>query len=273
MQASSVGGGVGPGGAVHARGGRGGGRAAPAAVVLSVLRDLHARAGTLGRCARSGVIWNLGVWRLEVQCRRRRLVFPEHGTRTEGVPFACEGLEFTRDFECLVAWLAARTDNSTICRMVQIDWDTVGRIIRRGVRRGARSRPARGSLRPRDRRGLLERQHHYLTLVVDHQRGQVVWGTEGAGAAAADAFFRELDPEQAQLCDFAKDVQQERSPDARRRALPAPRRAPARDLAGHGPRVRQVRARARPPGGHLHRPLPRLQSVGGEVWRGYTLKA
>jgi transposase len=39
-----------------------------------------------------------------------------------------------------------------------------------------------------------KRQHKYLTLVVDHLRRQVVWGCEGSGAAAADAFFAELDP-------------------------------------------------------------------------------
>ena len=39
-----------------------------------------------------------------------------------------------------------------------------------------------------------KRQHNYLTLVADHQRRQVVWGCEGKGQAAADAFFEELDP-------------------------------------------------------------------------------
>ena len=36
--------------------------------------------------------------------------------------------------------------------------------------------------------------HRYLTLVGDHRRGCVVWGTEGKGQAAADEFFDELDP-------------------------------------------------------------------------------
>ena len=31
---------------------------------------------------------DLGVWRLEIHCRRRRLWCPVHGARTEGVPFA-----------------------------------------------------------------------------------------------------------------------------------------------------------------------------------------
>ena len=45
---------------------------------------------------------DLGIWRLEVGCRRRRVWCRVHGARTESVPFARPGSEFTRDFECLV---------------------------------------------------------------------------------------------------------------------------------------------------------------------------
>jgi transposase len=137
---------------------------------------------------------DLGVWRLEVHCRRRRLWCPEHGARTEGVPFARPGSEFTRDFECLLAWLATRTDKSTIKRMLRIDWDTVGRI----VKRVCDDELDPGRLDDLYEIGVDEvswkRQHRYLTLVVDHRRRQVVWGCEGSGQAAADAFFDELDP-------------------------------------------------------------------------------
>jgi transposase len=136
---------------------------------------------------------DLGIWRLEVHCRRRRLWCPRHGARTESVPFARPGSEFTRDFECLVAWLATRTDKSTIKRMLRIDWDTVGRIIKR---------VCDDELDPNRLNDLYDigidevswkRQHNYLTLVADHQRRQVVWGCQGKGQAAADAFFAELD--------------------------------------------------------------------------------
>ena len=117
-----------------------------------------------------------------------------HGARTESVPFARPGSEFTRDFECLVAWLATRTDKSTIKRMLRIDWDTVGRIVKRVC--DAELDP--GRLNDLYDIGVDEvswkRQHKYLTLVVDHQRRQVVWGCEGSGQAAADEFFSELDP-------------------------------------------------------------------------------
>ena len=137
---------------------------------------------------------DLGVWRLEVRARRRRLDCPEHGVRAESVPFARPGSGFTRDFEALVAWLATRTDKTTVRRLVRVDWDTVGRII---------ERVCAEELDPARLDGLYEigidevswrKQHRYLTLVVDHQARRVVWGTEGAGAAAADAFFAELDP-------------------------------------------------------------------------------
>ena len=92
------------------------------------------------------------------------------------------------------AWLATRTDKSTIKRMLRIDWDTVGRIVKRVC--DAELDPSR--LRDLYDIGIDEvswkRQHKYLTLVVDHQRRQVVWGCEGSGQAAADAFFSELDP-------------------------------------------------------------------------------
>jgi transposase len=74
---------------------------------------------------------DLGVWRLEVRAELRRLECQEHGVRAEGVPFARHRSGFTRDFEQLVAWLATRTDKSTIRRLVRISWDTVGRIIAR----------------------------------------------------------------------------------------------------------------------------------------------
>lgn len=137
---------------------------------------------------------DLGTWRLEVHARLRRLRCPEHGVHVEGVPFARDGARFTRDFENLVAWLATKTDKTATCRLVRIDWGTIGRIIKRVA----------DELIDADRlSGLFEisvdevawrKGHRYLTLVGDHRRGCVVWGAEGKGQAAADEFFDELDP-------------------------------------------------------------------------------
>jgi transposase len=129
---------------------------------------------------------DLGVWRLEVHARLRRLRCPEHGALVEGVPFARDGARFTRDFEDLVAWLMTKTDRTAVCRLVRIDWETVGRIIKR----------VGDELLPADRLGELfeisidevawRKGHRYLTLVGDHRESCVVWGTEGKGQAADD---------------------------------------------------------------------------------------
>ena len=139
---------------------------------------------------------DLGVWRLEVHARLRRLRCPEHGVLVEAVPFARDGARFTRDVEDLVAWLATKTDKTAITRLVRIDWQTVGRIIQR----------VGDELLDGDRLNDLfeisidevawRKGHRYLTLVGDHRRRCVVWGAEGKGQAAADAFFAELDPGQ-----------------------------------------------------------------------------
>ena len=75
----------------------------------------------------------LGALRLVVRARLRRLACPEHGVRVEGVPFARPASRFTRDFEQLVAWLAVKMDQDALRRLVQIDWDTVGRTCDRVV--------------------------------------------------------------------------------------------------------------------------------------------
>ena len=95
----------------------------------------------------------------------------------------------------LAAWLATKTDKTAICRLVRIDWQTVGRIVQR----------VGDELLDRDRLSDLfeisidevawRKGHRYLTLVGDHRRRCVVWGAEGKGQAA-DAFFADLDADQ-----------------------------------------------------------------------------
>jgi transposase len=113
------------------------------------------------------------------------------------VPFARDGARFTRDFEDVVAWLLTKTDRTAACRLVRIDWETAGRIVKR----------VGDEVLPLDRlQELFEvsldevawrKGHRYLTLLGDHRKGCVAWGTEGKGQAAADRFFEALDPQPA----------------------------------------------------------------------------
>lgn len=110
----------------------------------------------------------------------------------EAVPFARHSSRHTRDFEELVAWLATKTDKSTVSRFVRVSWRTVGAIC---------ERVATDALDADRLAGLVDigvdeiswRKHHrYLTLVSDHDTGTIVWGKAGKDTETLDAFFGEL---------------------------------------------------------------------------------
>ena len=79
---------------------------------------------------------DLGRHQLTVAVGLRRLAYPTHGVRVEAVPFARPGSRFTRDFEDTVAYLATKTDKTSITRLLRVDWDSVGRIATRVVADG-----------------------------------------------------------------------------------------------------------------------------------------
>jgi transposase len=130
----------------------------------------------------------------------RRVRCPHCGVTVELVPWAEPQSWFTYEFEQQVAYLAQRSDKTTLSDMMRIAWATVGNIIERVV---ARVRPgdALDGLRTIGVDELSYRRHHqYVTVVVDHERGAVVWAREGKDAATLQAFFEELGKERcAQL--------------------------------------------------------------------------
>jgi len=150
---------------------------------------------------------DLGRWRLVVKARLRRLACPQHGVRTEQVPFARPESGFTRDVEDLVAWLATRMDKSAVGRLVRIAWQTVGAICERVV---ADELDA-GRLDELFEIGVDEvswrKGHRYLTLVTDHRTRRVVWGSQGKDTATLDRCFTDLGADRAaQLAAVSTDM-------------------------------------------------------------------
>jgi len=133
---------------------------------------------------------DFGRWQVLVRARLRRL-------RCEGVPFARTRSGFTRDVEDLVAFLATKTDKTTITRLSRIDWDTVGRICERVVADGLNPERLDGLVNIGVDEVSWRRHHHYLTLVADHDTKKIVWGAPGKDTATLDAFFDDLGPERA----------------------------------------------------------------------------
>lgn len=117
------------------------------------------------------------------------------GVTTEMVPWAEPGAAFTREFEQLVGYLAQNANKTVVATLMRIAWATVGSIVERVV---ARFQPGDvlDELREIGIDELSYRKHHeYLTVVVDHRRGRVVWAHPGKNAATLKKFFDQLGPE------------------------------------------------------------------------------
>jgi len=163
------------------------------------------RCGGCGRACGRGYDRKSRTWRhldalglrVELQFERRRVDCRRCGITAEMVPWAEPDSMYTRMFEEVVAYLAQKTDKTTVASMMSIGWKTVGHIVERVV----------GRLGPKDllddltQIGIDElsyRKHHeYITIVTDHGTGRVVWAARGKSAETVRQFFRELGAERA----------------------------------------------------------------------------
>lgn len=128
----------------------------------------------------------------------RRLRCPEHGVVTEAVPFATAHSGYTLAFEDEVAWLAQRSDKTTITELLRIGWRSVGRIIERWTGRHQGADRLTGVVRCGVDDKAWRRGHRYVSLVADHdQGGRVIWMAEGRKEETLAGFFKELGPERA----------------------------------------------------------------------------
>ena len=112
------------------------------------------------------------------------------------VPWARHGAGHTRSFDDQVAWLAVHTSKSAVVELMRVAWRTVGAVIGRVVD------DARAGADPFDglrRIGIDEisykRGHKYLTVVVDHDTGRLIWVAPGRDMATLGRFFDELGPD------------------------------------------------------------------------------
>ena len=125
----------------------------------------------------------------------RRVNCARCGVTTEMVPWAAHDSWFTWAFEQTAAYLAQQCNRTVVATKMRVAWATVGSIIRRVVDRQS----PLGALDGLTHIGVDElsyRKHHkYITIVVDHMTGNVVWAREGKNAETLEAFFQELGEE------------------------------------------------------------------------------
>jgi transposase len=140
----------------------------------------------------------LGGFRVFLRGAVRRLRCPHcQAVRTERVPWARAGSVFTRPFEDAVGLLAQKLDHTAVAEFIGIAWITVGRIAARLVNEKLHVDRFENLRRIGVDEISYRKRHKYITVVVDHDTGRVIWVGEGKSSKALGAFFEELGPERA----------------------------------------------------------------------------
>lgn len=180
----------------------------PAAVVMVDVRLPVRRALRCGVCLRPGQRHDGGkqrLWRapdLGVTTVRLRARVPRVRCRNKAcsqrvsvaaVPWARHGAGHTRAFDDQVAWSVVVSNKTAVKEWFRIAWATVGAIIARVEKDFAAKVDRLAGLR---RIGIDEisyrRGHKYLTIVVDHDTGRLVWAAPGRDKATLAGFFTAL---------------------------------------------------------------------------------
>ena len=143
---------------------------------------------------------DLGVMLCHLQADAPRVKCPEHGVAVAQVPWARHNAGHTRDFDDQVAWLVTHTSKSAVAELMRVAWRSVGSIITRVVDDArAVSDPFDGLRRIGIDEISYRKGHKYLTVVVDHDSGRLVWAAVGRDKATLEAFFDLLGEERSSL--------------------------------------------------------------------------
>jgi len=179
-------------------------------VLVVSVRPRRGQLPRCGRCRRPARWYDRGGgrrrWRhldfatvpVVIEADASRVACAEHGPTVAAVPWARHASRFTVAFEDTCAWLAARAPASTVATLLRVSWRAVTGIVERVVAEASGRVDRLDGLR---RIGIDEvayrKGHRYLTVVVDHDTGRLVWAGKGRDKATVTAFFDALGPERA----------------------------------------------------------------------------
>jgi transposase len=105
-----------------------------------------------------------------------------------------------------VAYLAQVTDRTKVTKLTGIAWSTVGAIVERVVARRLDPERLQGLRRIGVDEFGYRKRHRYLTTVVDHDRGRVVWAAPGRSAETLGSFFDALGERAAEIESVTIDM-------------------------------------------------------------------
>jgi transposase len=192
-------------------------------IVVSVRpksREKH-RCGVCGRrCPREDAgegrrRWralDLGTTFAYVEAAAPRVCCKRHRVVVAAVPWARHDSRFTVAFEDQCCWLAVNTSKKAVAELMRVTWRTVGSICARVAAEALAQRDLFAGL---SRIGIddfsYRRGHRYLTVVVDHDTGRLVWAAPGRDKATVEKFLQLLGKERCEQlelvsCDMAESI-------------------------------------------------------------------
>ncbi len=179
----------------------------------SIVIDVHPTKGAQCRCGICGRkarrydpgtekrLWRSGDFNFNIVHLRYdtyRVLCPEHGVVTMQVPWASHKSRFTYDFEQTVTWLSLHCSKSVVSQFMRINWRTVGDIAGRIKDRLDPDPKARfnGLVNIGVDETSYKKGHKYITVVVNHDTGKLIWVHDGHGKTVFSGFFEQLTEEQ-----------------------------------------------------------------------------
>jgi transposase len=164
---------------------------------------------------------DLGTIQVWLEADAPRVNCREHGPTVRAVPWARHAAGHTYVFDEQVAWLATQCSKTAVTELMRIAWRSVGAII---TRVWADVEKLHDRFAGLSRIGIDEisykRGHRYLTVVVDHDTGRLVWAAPGRDKATLGSFFDALGEKRcagithvsADGADWISDVVADRCP-------------------------------------------------------------
>ena len=175
-------------------------------ILVAHVRPTRRAASRCGRCQRRSSWYDRGEgrrrWRtldlgtvpVYLEADAPRVNCRTHGPTVRAVPWARHAAGHTTVFDEQVAWLATQCSKTAVTELMRIAWRTVGAII---TRVWADVEKLHDRFAGLTRIGIDEisykRGHRYLTVVVDHDSGRLVWAAPGRDKATLEAFFDALE--------------------------------------------------------------------------------
>ena len=124
-----------------------------------------------------------------------RVRCPEHGVVVAHVPWARRASRFTVAFEDQGCWLATNCNKTVVAHYLRTTWRSIGHVIEGRV--ATSDWPVKTA--DLERIGIDEisyrKGQRYLTVVVDHESGRLVWAAPGRSKAVVGSFFEALGEE------------------------------------------------------------------------------